>query len=285
MGCQQTGMDILKLWNPGELANSPFFAPLHLILNRLKTDQFPSLADLNCLLDNLASPITVQSGLPLRFVEQNTGKLAFEKQYEPLCFLKGEVQTRKNNWHDLFNALVWMTFPKAKAAINARHYMALIDTKCAQSSQRGAVRDMNTLFDESGVVVVCADPALSRLLLNFQWKELFREKRKQLQSSMGFYLFGHGLYEKTLSPYIGLTGQGLLLSVDRTFFEMPPQLQMNHLDDRVADYINSPTQCVSTRELTPVPLLGIPDWTPENNSSDFYDNTDYFRPTRRVAIT
>jgi len=270
--------------NKSKFINSPFFAPLRLILGQLNTDQFPTLTDLNCLLDRLGSRITVQSGLPLHFVEQNTGKPAFEMQYEPLCYLKGEVQTRNDNWHDLLNALVWMTFPKTKTAINARHYMALIDQKCAQTSQRGAVRDMNTLFDESGVIVVCAAPALTLLLSDFKWKELFWEKRKQVQSSMGFYLFGHGLYEKALHPYIGLTGQGLVLSVTPAFFNMTPERQINHVDDRVADYINNPTQCVSTRELTPVPLLGIPDWVPENNCPDFYDNTRYFRPARRGSI-
>ena len=277
-------MTISRLWNRDELANSPFFEPLRTILGQLNSDQFPSLANFNCLLDTLESPITVQSGLPLRFVIQKTGKQNFELQYEPLCYLKGEVQTRKNNWHDLFNALVWLTFPKTKAAINARHYKSLMARQDEKTSQRGSVRDMNTLFDESGVVVVCADPALSFLLLNFKWKALFWENRKQLKSSMGFYLFGHGLYEKALDPYIGLTGQGLLLRVDAVFFEMPPELQMRHVDTRVADYINNPTHCVNTRELTPVPLLGIPDWTPENISPDFYDNTDYFRPARRGSI-
>jgi hypothetical protein len=278
-------MKFKHLWNLDELLNSPFFEPLHLILSRVNTDQFPSLADCNSLLDTLNSFIRVHRESPLKFVEQKTGKLTFEMQYEPLCYLKGEVQTRKDNWHDLLNALVWMTFPKTKAAINARHYAALIDAECSQkTSQRGTVRDMNTLFDESGVVVVCADPALSLLLLNFKWKELFWEKRKQVQSSMGFYLFGHGLYEKALNPYIGLTGQGLVLSVNSAFFDLSPELQMKHADDSVADYINNSSKCVSTRELTPVPLLGIPDWTPENNSPNFYDNTDYFRPARRSTI-
>jgi len=55
------------------------------------------------------------------------GKLPFEAQYEPRCYLKGEVPTRAHNWHDLFNALVWLTFPATKAVINARHYHALTD--------------------------------------------------------------------------------------------------------------------------------------------------------------
>lgn len=32
---------------------------------------------------------------------------------------------RPFDWHDLFNALVWMTFPTTKAVINARHYESM----------------------------------------------------------------------------------------------------------------------------------------------------------------
>ena len=88
---------------------------------------------------------------------QQRGKLPFEAQYEPRCYLTGEVQTRANNWHDLFNALVWLTFPKTKAVLNARHYHALTVEEIASGSHRGAVRDVNTLLDESGVIVVYAD--------------------------------------------------------------------------------------------------------------------------------
>ena len=72
---------------------------------------------------------------------------------------------------------------------------------------------MLTLLDESGVLVACADPELARLLRDFRWKELFWHNRERLAAAMGFYLYGHGLYEKALRPYIGMTGQGLILNV------------------------------------------------------------------------
>jgi len=37
----------------------------------------------------------------------------------------GEVPTRPANWHDWFNALAWLAWPKAKAALNARHVRAI----------------------------------------------------------------------------------------------------------------------------------------------------------------
>ncbi len=265
--------------NKDALLRSTLYAPLHAVISRLQSDGFPALEALNAELEQ--HPIVVESGCTLRFVEQGIGKLAFEAQYEPRCYLTGEVQTRRNNWHDLLNAWVWLTFPRAKAAINLRHYQALM-SKAATDSQRGAVRDTNTLLDESGVIVAYADEELAGLLRDFRWKSLFWQRREQVQASMGFYLFGHGLYEKALKPYVGMTGQGLLLAVAPEFFSWSQPRQLAHLDERLAEYLADPQHCGSTRELSPVPLLGIPGWTEDNQSESYYDNTAYFRSGRRA---
>lgn len=270
-------------WNKPALLQSPLFAPLHPVIAALETDGFPELADCNALLAARDPEIAVRSGKPLRFVPQQHGKLAFEAQYEPRCYLGGEVQMREHNWHDLLNALVWLTFPQAKAAINARHYDALHDRQVCDTtrSQRGAVRDTSTLFDESGVIVVSADAGLLQLLRDFQWKALFWERRMQVRAGMGCYLFGHGLYEKALQPYPGITGQALLLEVEPGFFTWPQATQLVHLDGLLAVYLADPQHCRSTRELAPLPLLGMPGWAAENEHAEYYDNTAYFRPGRR----
>lgn len=268
-------------WNREALLQSPLFAPLHPILAEFGTDGFPALHDCNEMLAARPSPITVQSGMPLRFVAQECGKLPFESQYEPRCYLTGGVQMRAHNWHDLLNALVWLTFPKTKAILNARHYHALMEEGASGNTGRGAVRDVNTLLDESGVIVVYADAELGALLRDFQWKELFWQRRAQVRAAMGFYLFGHGLYEKALQPYVGMTGQGLLLAVEPEYFSWPPTRQLTHLDSLLADYLAAPEHCRSTRDLSPVPLLGVPGWTADNDCAAYYDNTAYFRPGRR----
>ena len=271
-------------WNREALLQSPLFAPLHPILASLDAGGFPTLHDCNALLSATHAPVTVQSGMPLRFVPQECGKLSFEAQYEPRCYLTGEVQMRAHNLHDLFNALVWLSFPRTKAVINARHYRALTekDIAVAAGSQRGAVRDVNTLFDESGVVIAYADAGLAGLLRDFKWKELFWQLREQVRASMGFYLFGHGLYEKALQPYVGMTGQGLLIKVEQAFFSWPLVQQLAHLDSLLADYLAAPEHCRSTRDLSPLPLLGIPGWAADNDCAAYYDNTAYFRPGRRA---
>jgi len=272
-------------WDREALLQSPLFYPLYPQLAKFDTANLPTLENCNALLKFIQPPVKVQSGALLRFVSQEGGKLPFERQYEPRCYLSGEVPTRANNWHDLLNSLVWLTFPKSKAAINARHYHALTKQgsadKVVSGSERGAVRDVNTLLDESGVIVVHSNTELASLLRNFQWKELFWQQREQVKAGMGFYIFGHGLYEKALQPYIGMTGQGLLLSVSPEFFCWHLAKRLAHIDSCLAEYLAVPEHLSNTRDLSPVPLLGVPGWTIENEDESYYDNTSYFRSGRR----
>lgn len=272
-------MKQINEWNSQVLLQSLLFRPLHPVIEQLTGDQFPSLNDWNRLLE-IQSPIFVQNGRSLRFVAQEQGRLGFESQYEPRCYLSGEVQTRENNWHDFFNALVWLTFPKAKAAINTRHYLALKSIQSDGESQRGKIRDMATLLDESGVIVVCSAPELADMLQAFRWKDLFWKRRAQLHTAMDFYVFGHGLYEKALQPYVGMTGQGLVVMVEPTFLNLALSDRLAWLDQYLAAYLLNPEHCRSTRELHPVPLLGVPGWSADNEHEVYYDNTKYFRSGR-----
>jgi len=252
------------------------------VLEKTQHDNVPTLAECNTLLKKQNPTIITHTSKPVQFVAQQPGKLTFEQQYEPRCYLTGEVQMRADNHHDLFNALVWLTFPKTKAALNARHYHAL---RAAQTSshptERGAMRDANTLLDESGVIVVTADENLADLLRDFQWKKLFWQQRQQVKTVMGFYIFGHGLYEKAMRPYVGITGQGLLLKVATEFFTWPLSAQVRHIDNTLAERLVAPDFCTTPRELTPVPLLGIPGWAGENERESYYENAAYFRAGRR----
>jgi len=275
-------MESSPSWCKEDLLQSPLFAPLHHSLSSLNTAYFPTLEDCNTLLHGIKPPITVSSGALLQFVAHKSGPRPFEQQYEPRCYLKGEVQTRLGNWHDLFNALVWITFPKIKSIINKRHYDTLlqkIDT--TSNSQRGSVRDVNTLLDESGVIVVYSDDKLAALLRNFKWKELFCQHRAQVIQQMGFYIVGHGLYEKARQPYIGMTGQAVLLKVNTEYFTWSMVRQTAHIDALLASHLASTMNCCSTRDLCPVPLLGVPGWSSDNVDTTYYDNITYFRPGRQ----
>ncbi|MEW6314571.1 MAG: DUF3025 domain-containing protein [Pseudomonadota bacterium] len=254
------------------------FDPLLPLVGALPSADWPDLAGYESL--RIASGQAPVSGscAALRFVAQPAKKpKAFEQRYEPRIYLTGEVPTRLGNWHDLFNALVWLTFPRAKAEINRRHYLEI--ERATASARRGAVRDALTLFDESGVIVACGDEDLAGLLRGFQWKQLFWDRRQAVQQRMRFYLFGHGLYEKALSPFIGLTGNAVILPVADSFFAASLVAQLQEMDVSLARWLST-AENLAPRSWMPLPLLGVPGWTRENESGDFYDNDRYFRGGR-----
>lgn len=263
-------------WQSDFLQASPLFAPLcHAGFHLEKLKDWPDIEDLNDLLVNYFQPIKTVSERPVNFVSQDTSVGEFARRYEPRIYLAGEIQTRTKNWHDLFNALVWLTFPRAKATLNQLHYQALLQELQAKETCRGSLRDAATLFDESGVVVVSSHDQLSQLLRGFEWKTLFWEQRAILSSHMRFFIFGHGLYEKALSPYVGMTGKGVVLSVEDDFFSESLQTQLMIIDGMLTEFIGQ--HLVKSTDLTPVPILGYPGWSLDNDDSRYYDNHSYFR--------
>lgn len=259
-------------WRQNFLGSSPMFEPLRKVgALTEKRDRWPTLDELNAL---LVPAIQTASGIPIKFVPQAGKPGHMEEKYEARIYLTGEVQTRTENWHDLFNALVWLAFPRVKAAINAKHFEFI---SRHGEGNRGKIQDALTLFDESGVIVVCPDGELAGLLRDFQWRELFWERRQAVKEQMKFVLFGHSLYEKALQPYLGFTGKGFLAEGGELF-----NSPVEQLDTLMAARVVR-GELFGSSAFTPVPLLGVPGWWSENDDSRFYENKDYFRTQRRGA--
>ncbi len=267
-------------WNPDFAEHVPAFAPLRALARALPRDAWPDCAALNALAESAVTRPLNAGGLPVRFVPQSLRQVAFEDKYEPRIFLRGEIQMREQNWHDLFNALVWLVFPRAKAALNACHFEALRTQHAAGQANRGPRQDALTLFDEGGIIVPVAQPALGQLLREHAWKDLFWHRRAELGGSMGFHLFGHAVCEKMLQPYTGLTARGVICAVTPDFFAQDPLRQFAQLDAQLAALLTAPESFCSTAELAAVPLLGVPGWCGGNAREDYYDDRGYFRPRR-----
>lgn len=171
----------------------------------------------------------------------------------------GGVETRPDNLHDFFNALIWLAFPRAKARINAMHAAEIP----REGGQRGRLRDLLTVFDEGGVVVECDDPALISLLENMRWKELFWEQRERVCKAMRFTLFGHAALEKAAEPWPGIACKALVVR---------PGADLDHA---VHVWLGALRPGASPRDLTPVPVFGYPGWVAQD--AGFYDDTRYFR--------
>ena len=259
------------VWDATWHTRSPIYQPLLEAAHSLgiSREDWPELDDYNHLL-RFAPDVLTHSGKPLRCIPQAADS------YERRTYLSGEIQTRSKNWHDLFNTLVWRTFPRTKAVINFKHYRSC--QEALPEDGRGTVRDALTLFDESGVVVACARDDLSEILRQRQWETLFWQRRSELPENMQFIVFGHSLYEKALKPYIGLTGKALILPVAASFLTLPLSRQIIEIDRQMAEHFLNPNSLQATTELSPLPLLGVPGWWPENDRVDFYKTTRYFRP-------
>jgi len=217
--------------------------------------------------------------MPLRFVVSGRKSGPLELPYESRVFETGEVPTRESNWHDLFNALAWLAFPRTKATLNRCHHDEI--RKRRGEALRGTARDVLTLFDEGGVLVACADPFLAGLLRGFRWKELFWERRSEVVKRMRFHVFGHAILENALALFRGVTAKALIIDVSQDAIAQPTEALDTVLDARAAEYFASPDALASTRTLAPLPVLGIPGWTPENEFPAYYDDVEQFRPGRR----
>ncbi|HVY04986.1 MAG TPA: DUF3025 domain-containing protein [Burkholderiales bacterium] len=264
------------LWNVDWLTRSDMFAPLRVAGGRLPDIGWPNPELLNAMADAGGRIVNAQ-GTRVRFVNPSRAGKGFEDGFEPRAYLKGEVQVRPLDWHDLFNALVWMTFPTAKAVINARHYETL---SSAASSSRSAVGDALTMFDEDGVVVLSSDTELLELVRAFRWKELFWKRREDVRKRMRFFLFGHALYQKALNPFVGMTGKAILQAVPDSFANLSTPAQVAQADRLVAAYLWDRSRMNGGRELSPLPVLGVPGWHAANEEERFYEDSGYFRPGR-----
>jgi len=255
--------------------DAPIFATLAHLLERLPPERFPGRDELNALV----TPTLVSgNGAPIRFVPPAPPSREFRAQYEVRIFETGEVQTRPDDWHDLFNALVWLAFPKTKAVLNSHHYREI----CARRGERsrGTARDVLTLFDEGGVVVASSDSRLAALMRDFRWKELFWTRRADVLRSMRFCVFGHAIYEKALEPYRGVTAKALILEVEPAWLVTSSERRLAEIDAHAAEHFRGTGALASTRGLSPVPVLGVPGWDPANRREGYYDDRTHFRPGR-----
>jgi len=262
-------------WNAA--LSTPIFDALRPWLSRLPSGRFPRHDDLNALTER---SLVSGGGEPIRFVPPASSREA-SALYEVRIFETGEVQTRLDNWHDLFNALVWLAFPKTKAVLN-RHHCEQMRARRAER-QRGTARDVLTLFDEGGVVVGSADATLSALLTDSKWKELFWTRREGVRGCMRFRVFGHAIYEKALEPYKGVTAKALIVDVAPELLDASTERQLAELDASAVRYFSGPQALASTRSLPPLPVLGVPGWERANERQDYYDDVTQFRPRRIEA--
>ncbi len=279
-----TRIDALVPWNPEFDIGKPMFEPLRPLLARFRHfHQWPGLDAYQQLLDDLDQPLRTRHGAALKVVAQSGKPDHFDQHYAPRIYLDGEVQTRTRNWHDFFQLLSWFVFPRTKAIINSIHvpFARARLEQGGDSGRRTPVENMLSLFDEGGAVLLSSDASLLQLVRDFEWKELFWRRRKELESRFECVVFGHAMYEKGLKPYLGMTANTILIEVEPEYFDQAMASRLDFIDARLAGIFEQAQLYTKPRDLNPFPLLGLPGWDEANEAEAYYANTDYFRPGRR----
>lgn len=219
-----------------------------------------------------------QRGQPIRFVPQS--ELPEGRAYEEFIGATGCVPTREN-LHDFFNGLVWLTFPRIKQQLNALQAAQIALAGVGKS--RGAARDGATIFDENSALLVVRageqGEALVAALRGHQWREALFDGRAVFGVDAQVWLFGHALMEKLVAPRKAITAHTRVVAADDAYFALPHEQQRAWIDEHVAAELAK--EGLSTACFTPLPVLGVPGWW-DGQDEVFYADTSVFRPKRQM---
>ncbi len=233
----------------------PVFAGLRDVHDLLASPEWPSIAALETRLT-----------LPGKhLVEQDAALLADGLHYEARI-AQGRIATRADNWHDLFNALVWALYPQLKQVLNVqqcRHIASM------PPGQRNRAQAALTQFDETGVIVRVRDEDVLAAWDVHDWPALFEPARWQSGDIAIAAIFGHALMEQALLPGRLLVGKCVVVH--------------GEVDDACVDAVTAAIAegraVTDPLQLRPLPLAGIPGWH-QGQDAAFYADAAYFRPLR-----
>ena len=250
-----------------EVAPACFDHPIYREFQRFRAwmdaPDWPAMADLNAA---LASP-------GHRFAEQDRQLLDDGQHYETRIARDGRIATRRENWHDLFNAMVWCRHPAIKQALNRR--------QCAHIAEMGP-RARNraqyalTQFDEAGVIVRVRERSLQPLWDRHDWPGLFHAQAESWRNGdiAVIAVIGHALLELGLAPGRFIVGKALLIE---------SEAEAGECIEGLASMIRSSHCLNDPLELRPLPLAGIPGWHPDQDAA-FYREAECFQPVRAGRV-
>lgn len=258
--------------------HAPWYHTLDIPL--LNTQNFIHVKDwLNV---SLPKPIYTYQNKSIEFVAQD--ELPPNIAYETFIAQTGNIPTR-DNFHDLLGGLIWLNFPNTKAVFNQLHQKDI--EKIGVQNQRSLIRNILTLFDENGGVVVSSDKSILQELQQFNWQAaLFDKRHAWLTHQTKFFPIGHALLEKLIEPRKPITAHVLLLNAKTDFFEQSISQQRAMLDDFLTQFfLDLAAQAdLNSKMFQPLPVLGIPNFY-DNQTLDFYQDTSVFREPRNAPLS
>lgn len=216
---------------------------------------------------------------PINFVAQDD--LPPNTAYETFIAQTGHIPTR-DNFHDLLGGVIWLNYPKAKAVFNQLHQQDI--EKNGVQHQRSLIRNILTLFDENGGVVVSRDKRLLQELQQFNWQSaLFDKKSQWLDGHTQFFPIGHALLEKLITPRNNITAHVILLDVSDGFFNQTIEQQRDTLDKFLCHFSLNLAQKadLTSKMFQPLPVMGIGGFS-HHQTLAFYQDKTIFREPRNA---
>lgn len=229
--------------------------------------------------------LATASGRAVRFADADLLEAA---PYERQIALTGQVPTRLRGdgyVHDALSALVWLSFPRTKAALNALQAAEI--ARAGIGPRRGRLRDAATLFDENALLLAVA-PGAPRVgatvaaLRERRWHAALVDARAVWHASIVPVAFGHALMQRLLVPFATITAHAWVIEVPADWFGWAGSERRAWLDTAVAVQIGPILSSRAAR--LPLPVLGIPGWWPPNEQPGFYDDARVFRPAIQAAV-
>ncbi len=235
------------------------------------SEQWPDVDTLNQFGTSL---LHAYAGKPLVFAKQSAELLNDGMHYEQRIFQRGLIATRENNWHDLFNAMMWLKYPKIKSALNARQWG---DIERHGLKTRTSAQCAMTLFDEAGAIVTMSAEMLT-CWNQHDWQGLFIEHANAWRLGRArVAVFGHALLDHALVTETLLVAKCIVLE-DKT--------DLSTCFERIASNIYTENSLRSNSELRTLPLCGIPGWHSATDSAEFVKSAACFSPlsARKKAL-
>jgi hypothetical protein len=205
-------------WNPTFFDQSPLYWPSAAMARRFaEAPQFPAIEDWN---SHLSEELPVRFQLAPPAGRRRRAPLDARTLYDGRIALERVVPSRRENWHDFLNALVWSAFPRSKMALHCRQHREIAARIGAGDSRLPGARtrsqDVLALVDEGGAVVLSGQP----LSNSVQVQEAVDSGRACAM------VFGHGIYEDLVRTGGSLqcTATAVVVSVETIPVTVPERL-------------------------------------------------------------
>lgn len=207
-----------QAWDRDFLVGHPLFRVFEPLAAELRGEDWPTHEGLSALAERqrlLRAPecdSLTFAPAKKRSRRAKRGAIRLEELYDGRIALAREVPCLSRSYHDLFNALVFAAFPRAKRALHQRQWRALsawVDPAAATiPGERTREQDALTIFDEGGVVLAMSEAA------EREWRRSEAPTGvAAMDGAVEPLLFGHALLEHLFEGHLSVRASALVCVV------------------------------------------------------------------------